>query len=79
MNSPQNLIITCACGKQKQFPYVLPVKEGTNAEPSEKISIQIDCPFFHEEYCLKKVSVELPKGMDPEKDSIILRDETSRL
>ncbi|AXY77911.1 hypothetical protein D3H65_29695 [Paraflavitalea soli] len=70
MDEKIELTITCPCIHARTFPYEL--KVSTGKKPAQA-RVQIDCPFGHEKSCLKRVTIELPSGIEPDADEHILR------
>jgi len=70
MNEKIDLNITCPCIHGKLFMHTLKVARRQKPAP---IVVQIDCPFGHEEGCMKRISIELPSGIQPDAGEYILR------
>lgn len=71
MSTTKSLLITCSCSRHKLFPYVVKLAEPQHS--NAVVAVQINCPFNHETYCLKQLTIELPAGMVPKNDENILR------
>ena len=63
--------ITCPCKEQKKFRFTAQL--ANTPASTEGISVQIDCPFGHEESCVKHLTIKLPPGTQLKDDESILR------
>jgi hypothetical protein len=72
MEDTITLSITCPCINRKTFEHRL--KKGVQQRLAP-LAVQIDCPHAQENYCLKRITIELPNGVQPGPDEEILRGE----
>ena len=65
------LPITCSCKEEKKFKYTVQLADKHNVATAT--TIQVDCPFSHEENCVKHLSIQLPPGVQLKNDENIFR------
>lgn len=65
--------IVCSCKENKKFKYTVQLADKQHETAST--SIQIDCPFSHEDNCVKHLTIQLPPGVQPKNDENIFRGE----
>jgi hypothetical protein len=71
MSKTVALPVTCTCKEKKSFVYPVQLEKSQNG--STVIAIQIECPFHYEKNCARNLTLQLPPGMKPKDDEIILR------
>jgi hypothetical protein len=63
--------IVCSCSDKKKFNY--PVKYEDAADASAIYALNIECPFSYEKNCVRHITIQLPPGIKPIKDGVLLR------
>jgi len=71
MSKMLSLDVTCHCSRKRTFSYELQVAEQHGGK--DRVFIQISCPFSHESYCVKELTIGLPLGIHPADPTIIWR------
>lgn len=72
MEDTITLNITCPCIRQASFEHTVTIVRKPGRAP---MAVQINCPFEQEQFCLKQISISLPRGSAPAPDNDILRGE----